>query len=229
MAQTWRELLFIHWPVPVDALRAVVPPQLPLDLYEGQAWIAVVPFWLSTIRVRATPPVPGLSSFLELNVRTYVTLDGQPGVFFFSLDAGNPAAVMGGRSLHLPYFYAWMTKARRGEEIDFTTKRLAPRPLGAAFRARYHPVGPAEPPLSGTLVHFLTERYCLYAVDGRGSVSRIQIHHPPWPLRQAECEIEQNTMTAPIPLALPDTKPLLHYAERQDMVNWAPEGVQVGG
>jgi len=224
MAQTWRELLFIHWPVPVEALRAVVPPQLPLDTYEGQAWLAVVPFGMS-IRARATPPIPGLSNFLELNVRTYVTLEGKPGVFFFSLDAGNAAAVIGARTVHLPYYYAWMTKRRRGDEIGYASQRVAPRPLGADFRARYRPFGPAAPPLPGTLVHFLTERYCLYAVDRRGAVSRIQIHHPPWPLQQAECEIELNTMTAPIPLALPDTKPLLQYSERQDMVNWLPEQV----
>lgn len=229
MAQTWRQLIFIHWPVPLEALRAVVPPQLHIDTYEGQAWLGVVPFDLSVIRARATPPVPGFSSFLELNVRTYVTLKGKPGVFFFSLDAGNPAAVIGARTVHLPYFYAWMSKRRRGEEIGYASQRVAPRPLGAEFRARYRAFGPVEEPLLGTLVHFLTERYCLYAVDRRGAVSRIQIHHPAWPLQRAECEIELNTMTAPIPLVLPDTKPLLHYAERQDMVNWPPERVPIAG
>lgn len=229
MAQTWRELLFAHWPVPLEALRRVVPGVLPIDTYDGQAWLGIVPFWLSVIRPRGVPPVPGFSSFLELNVRTYVTLGGKPGVYFFSLDAGNPAAVVGARTMKLPYYYAWMSKERRGDEVTFRSQRVAPGPASARFRARYRPLGPADEPQPGTLVHFLTERYCLYAVGRRGDVSRIDILHPPWPLRQAEGEIELNTMTAPIGLRLPDARPLFHYAERQDMVNWLPEAVEPRG
>jgi uncharacterized protein YqjF (DUF2071 family) len=223
MVQAWRELLFAHWPLPPEALRRAVPPELPIDTYEGQAWIAVVPFNLSVIRPRAVPPVPGLSSFLELNVRTYVTIGGKPGVYFFSLDAGNPLAVVGARSMAINYFYAWMGMERRGDEKRYRSKRLWPGPTGAAFRGSYRPVGPAASPSPGTLVHWLTERYCLYAVDGRGHVSRLEIHHPPWQLAQAEAEFPLNTMTAPLGIRLPDTTPLLHYAERQDMVGWLPE------
>ena len=222
MAQTWTKLLFAHWPVPFDALRRVVPRELPIDTYEGEAWIGVVPFHLSVIRARATPPVPAMSTFLELNVRTYVTIGGKPGVYFFSLDAGNPLAVAGARLMSLNYYYAWMGLERRGEAIRYRSQRLWPPPTGAAFRGEYRPVGPAASPSPGTLVHFLTERYCLYTVDRRGQVARLEIHHPPWRLSQAEATFELNTMTAPIGLRLPDTTPLLHYSERQDMVAWLP-------
>jgi uncharacterized protein YqjF (DUF2071 family) len=226
MAQTWRELLFAHWPLPREVLRAVVPAELPLDTYEGQAWIGIVPFDLSVIRARATPPVPGASRFLELNVRTYVTLGGKPGVYFFSLDAGNPLAVLGARAIDLNYFYAWMGMERRGDEKRYRSLRLSPQPTGAALRARYRPVGAAASPSPGTLAHWLTERYCLYAVGRGGRVSRLEIHHPPWRLAQAEAAFALNTMTAPLGVRLPDTAPLLHYSERQDMVCWLPETVR---
>jgi uncharacterized protein YqjF (DUF2071 family) len=222
MAQTWRELLFAHWPVPPEALRGAVPCELPIDTWDGQAWIAIVPFRLSVIRPRGTPPVPALSTFLELNVRTYVTLGGKPGVYFFSLDAGSPLAVVGARSLAINYFYAWMGMEDGGEEVRFRSRRVWPPPTGAAFHARYRPLGPAASPASGTLVHWLAERYCLYAVDGRGQVSRLEILHPPWRLSEAEAAFAVNTMAAPLGVRLPGTPPLLHYAERQDMVAWLP-------
>jgi uncharacterized protein YqjF (DUF2071 family) len=225
--QTWSGLMFAHWPLPVDALRAVVPPSLPLDTFEGQAWIGIVPFYLSNLAMRGLPPVPGLSAFPELNVRTYVTLDDRPGVFFFSLDAGNPPAVAGGRLLHLPYYYAWLTMRRTGDAVSYASRRLFP--AGARFRGGYRPVGPPDPPRPGTLEYFLSERYCLYAVDRHGRVDRLEIHHPPWPLQTAEAEIELNTMTAPIPLRLPDTRPLVHYAARQDMVAWLPRTIRSYG
>jgi uncharacterized protein YqjF (DUF2071 family) len=225
-AQSWLGLLFAHWPVDLAALRPVVPAELPIDRHDGQAWIGIVPFYLTDLRLRGLPPLPGLSSFPELNVRTYVTIDGKPGVYFFSLDAGNPAAVAGARLMHLNYFYAWMGVDRRGDEVAYASRRIAPPPTGARFRARYRAVGPAYNALPGSLAYFLTERYCLYTVEGRARVSRLEIHHPPWPLQDAEAEIELNTMTAPIGLSIPDAAPLLHYARRQDMVAWLPRALE---
>jgi len=227
-AQGWRRLLFAHWPIDPAALRALVPPQLALDSYAGQTWIGIVPFYLAGLRGRGLPALPGLSSFPEVNVRTYVTLEDRPGVFFFSLDAGNPAAVAGGRWLHLPYFYAWMDVGGRGDAVDYASRRLAPRPLRVHFRGRYRPVGPVYNPLPGSLDYFLTERYCLYTVDRAGAVARLEVHHPPWPLQPAEAEIEQNSLTAPIGLPLPDVAPLLHYAASQDMVAFWPRAVAAG-
>jgi uncharacterized protein YqjF (DUF2071 family) len=223
MVQRWHELLFAHWSLPPEQMRALVPASLPLDLHEGRAWIGVVPFRMSNVTARGAPAVPGLSAFPELNVRTYVTLDGKPGVYFFSLDAGNPLAVAAARTLHLPYYWATMAVRREGDSIDYASRRLPPGRRPAELRARYRPIGPVFNPRPGSLTYFLTERYCLYAVDGRGRVSRLEIHHPPWPLQDAEAELGLNTMTAPLGLRLPETGPLLHYAARQDMVAWPPE------
>jgi uncharacterized protein YqjF (DUF2071 family) len=223
MVQRWHELLFAHWSLPAAELRRLVPSSLPLDLYRGQAWIGVVPFRMSNVTARGLPPVPWLSAFPELNLRTYVTLDGRPGVFFFSLDAGNPVAAASARTLHLPYYYARMSLRREGDWIEYATRRLPPGPRPAELRARYRPIGPVYNAMPGSLAYFLAERYCLYAVDRRQRITRVEIHHPPWPLQDAEAEVELNTMTAPLGLRLPDTGPLLHYAARQDMVAWPPE------
>ncbi len=222
-AQRWQGLLFAHWPLPAERLRPAVPAALPLDTYDGQAWLGIVPFSLSGLRLRGLPPIPGLSAFPELNVRTYVTLGGKPGVYFISLDAGNPLAVAGARCLHLPYYYARMTVRRQGEVVEYASRRLGPS--GAALRARYHPVGDPAPASPGSLAHWLTERYCLYTVDRRRGVRRLEIHHPPWPLQGAAAEFAVNTMTAPAGISLPNTPPLLHYAQRQDVVTWAPEAI----
>jgi len=213
MGQSWVSLLFAHWRVDPEIVRAAVPAQLPLDVFDGDAWIGVTPFEVRGLRARGVPPLPRLSRFPELNVRTYVTLGGKPGIWFFSLDAGNAAAVAAARATYrLPYFRARMRIARPGEWIEYGSERGA-----ATFAGRYRPVGPAAPPQPGTLDHWLTERYCLYALhDGR--VLRAEIHHPPWPLQAAEAEIERNTMTG-LPLT---GEPLLHFAERQDVVVWAP-------
>jgi uncharacterized protein len=226
-AQRWHGLLFAHWSLPPAAVRAAVPDALSLDTYEGQAWLGIVPFVLTGLRLRGLPPLPGLSAFPECNVRTYVTLDGKPGVYFFSLDAANPLAVAGARLLHLPYYVAAMA-ARRGADgwVDYASRRLRPawsEGAPAVFRGRYRPVGPVAPAAPGTLAHWLTERYCLYTADRWGRVTRLEIHHPPWPLQPAEADLTTNTMTVPIGVTLPGAPPLLHYAHRQDVVGWTPE------
>lgn len=219
MAQSWHDLLFAHWPVPCDALRRLVPAALVLDTYDGTAWIGVVPFRMSGIRLRRLPPLPWLSAFPELNVRTYATRGGKPGVFFFSLDAANPLAVaVARRWYHLPYMRARMSATTEADGVRYASRRTHHGAPQAELRARYRPMGPVTRAAPGTLEHWLTERYCLYALDRHGTVYRGEIHHEPWPLQAAEAEVEVNTMTRP--LVLPDTQPLLHFARRLDVVVW---------
>jgi uncharacterized protein YqjF (DUF2071 family) len=221
-AQTWLDLLFAHWPLPVERLRRVVPEALPIDTFEGQGWIAVTPFEVAGLRLRFTPPLPRLSRFAETNVRTYVTIGDRPGIFFFSLDAASAFAVVAARAIyHLPYYRARMAIDRSGGAVAYTTTRSDGT---ARLRARYRPVGAPFHARPGTLEHFLTERYCLYTVH-HGTVQRADIDHAPWPLQAAEAEIEQNTMTAPAGIELPSRAPLLHFAARQDVVIWRPASV----
>lgn len=229
MTQTWHDLLFAHWPIDASVLRAHVPSELPIDVYEGQAWIGVIPFHMTNVAPRAVTLPPLVSAFPELNVRTYVTVGGRPGVFFFSLDAASALAVGAARALlGLPYFVASMVVSSEGGTIDYVSRRGRPDRAAAVFDATYRATGPALPPLPGSLEHFLTERYCLYTVSSSRRVRRLEIHHPPWPLQPAEAEIRANTMAAAAGITLPAVPPLLHFAGRQDMVAWVPRGVGGG-
>ena len=213
MGQTWERLLFAHWTVDPRELEGMIPPQLPLDVVDGRAWIAVTPFEVKGLRVRGVAPPPVLSSFPEINVGTYVTVDGQPGIFFFSLDTSSRFAVQTARRIYrLPYF-----RARQSfDGHTFTSRRSDP---AAEFRAGYEPVGEARPPSPGSIEHFLTERYCLYTLDDERRIWRGDIHHRPWQLQAADADIELNTMGEQIGVELEGT-PLLHYSQRQDVVFW---------
>ena len=220
MAQSWERLLFAHWRVPVAALRPVVHPSIPIDEFDGSAWIGVTPFRVVGARPHGAPPPPLASSFLECNVRTYATIDGRPGIWFISLDAESRAAVHGARRLwRLPYFLADMAAEPRGEGVDYRTDRVAPDGPEAGFEATYAPAGPEFNARAGTLEHFLTERYCLYTLDHRQRVHRSDIHHPPWPLQPAEADVRRNTMGRQVGLDL-DGEPILHFAARQDVLIW---------
>jgi uncharacterized protein len=218
MAQTWQDLLFAHWDMPAAQVRPHVPAELPLDELEGRAWIGVTPFRLTGLRARWTYPVPRLSAFPELNVRTYVTVDGRPGIYFFSLDAGSLLAVAAARRFYrLPYVWANMSARREHEEVVYRIRRRGGR--GRQFTARYRADGPTFQAEPGSLEHFLTERYCLYTVE-EGVVLRADIHHPPWLLRSASADVGVNTM-APTGIELTG-EPLLHFADRQDVLVWRP-------
>jgi uncharacterized protein YqjF (DUF2071 family) len=222
MGQTWDDLLFAHWRVDADAVRALIPAGLELDLYEDEAWLGVTPFVVTGLRARGLPPFPFVSSFPELNTRTYVTLDGKPGIWFFSLDAASDLAVEGARrGYKLPYFGARMSAVWRDGRVAYESRRRDPRGPAASFRGQYRPDGAAFQAEDGTLEHFLTERYCLYALDD-DELKRAEIHHRPWPLQPAEASIEENTMPPP-GVELADDEPLLHYSARQDVVIWPLE------
>jgi len=226
MAQTWHDLLFAHWPVDAALLRPLLPPQLQIDTYEGAAWLAVVPFRMTGVRLRGTPAVPWLAAFPELNVRTYATHGEKPGVWFFSLDAGNSVAVAIARAwFHLPYFRARMTCEEREGWIHYASERTHRRAPAALLEGRYRPNGEVVPAQPGTLEHFLTERYCLYATSARGQIIRGEIHHPPWPLQVAEVEFSRNSMADAAGVPLPVSMPLLHFAKRQDVLVWRPRVV----
>lgn len=219
--QTWCDLLFAHWRVPAPVLRPHVPPGLTLQEFDGSAWLGVVPFRMEGVTLRNVPPVPFLSAFPELNVRTYVDRDGRPGVWFFSLDTTNPFAVRAARALfHLPYFGASMRVAADGPGFRYRSRRDERPP--AQLDMTYEPAGAVFEAEPGTLDHFLTERYCLYAASS-GGLFITEIHHVPWPLQPARAQIERNTMGSQVGLAL-DTPPLtLHFARRQEVVIWNPK------
>jgi hypothetical protein len=223
---TWSHLLFAHWPVRASLLRSVVPEPFAIEEFDGSAWIAVVPFLMTGIRLRGMPAIPGLSRTLELNVRTYVRYGPDPGVYFFSLDAELWAAVVGARlTFHLPYFHARMRLSKDSDVIQYESRRRHPAAPDAEFKARYWPLGESCLSRPGSLEHWLTERYALFTTDRRGRVIRGDIHHAQWPLQRAEAEFELNTMTAPLGIEIPRVQPLLHFARRLEVIVWPPRPV----
>jgi uncharacterized protein YqjF (DUF2071 family) len=231
MSQRWNDLLFAHWPMPIAEIEAHLPEGLEADTFHGSAWIGVVPFWMDKIRVRGVPPIPGVTKFAELNLRTYVRdrRTGTPGVYFFSLDAASLLAVIGARTLfHLPYYWAQMSVQPRGDrEFSYFSRRLlSGKPV--QFAARYRGLGPTRrlaQSRPGTIEYFLTERYCLFTRDPLGRLLRANIHHIPWPLEDAEAEISQNDLASHIGLRFPNTPPLLHYSRRLAVYVWPAEVV----
>jgi len=226
MAQSWHDLLFAHWPVDAAMLRPHIPAKLEIDTFDGQAWLGIVPFSMTGVRLRWTPLLPGLSAFPELNVRTYVTAQNKPGVWFFSLDAANALAVAAARlTFHLPYFRARMKCREAGGWIEYQSHRSHSGAPGAEFQGRYRGAGEIFEAQPGTLAHFLTERYCWYSATSQGRIYRGEIHHPPWLLQEAEAQITNNSMAEAAGLSLPAELPLLQFARRQDMAAWAPQRI----
>jgi uncharacterized protein YqjF (DUF2071 family) len=227
MTMCWRDLLFMHWPLPPRLVGALVAPGLELDTFDGSAWIGVVPFRMTDIGLRRMPRLPWVSSFAELNVRTYVKHGEKSGVWFFSLDAASRLAVEAARvRFHLPYLHASIQIGRRDDGwIDYASARTDRRGNPALFRALYRPSGDRIRATAGTLDHFLTERYCFFAADTRGRLYRTDVHHPPWPLQPAEAVADTNTMAQASSVALPATPPLLHFARQLDVLGWTPTDV----
>jgi uncharacterized protein YqjF (DUF2071 family) len=221
MGQTWIDLLFAHWRVEPEALQRVMPPQLTPQTHDGSGWLGVSPFVIRGLRLRGSPPPPLLSAFPEINVRTYVSVGGKPGIYFFSLDAGSRAAVFAARRAYrLPYFHSQIAAGDGGEQsVHYRARRLSTDGPAAEFAGTYGPTGEPDSPGPGTLAHFLAERYCLYTLDDRGRIYRADIHHPPWPLQAAALELDANTMTAGLGLELTGD-PVLHFSRRQDVVIW---------
>jgi uncharacterized protein YqjF (DUF2071 family) len=229
MTQRWNDLLFAHWPVAASAIAALLPEGLQVDTFQGSGWLGMVPFWLDRIKLRGVPSIFGVRSFPDLNLRTYVVDEhtGTPGVYFFSLDASNLLAVAVARTLfHLPYHWADMRLEQRSErEFSFySRRRFSKQPV--IFKARYRGLGPTRKLAesgSGTLEYFLMERYCLFAKNRDGQPIRANLHNVPWPLEEAEAEIEHNDLANAIGIQLPDLEPVLHYSRRLAVYIWPAE------
>jgi uncharacterized protein YqjF (DUF2071 family) len=220
--QSWRDLLFIHWPVPAVTLQSLVPRALRVQEFDGTSWVGLVPFRMYDVAPRGTPALPWLSAFPELNLRLYVEYRGRPGVWFISLDASRTLAVWAAKTFaHLPYFKAHMKIDRSDEEVVYSSSRRGRTTV--EFRGRYRPTGPPAEARRGTLEYFLTERYALFSRDTHGRLWTIDVHHLPWPLQSAEADLQINTIASAQGLPATDDRPLLHFSLRQDVATWAPK------
>jgi uncharacterized protein YqjF (DUF2071 family) len=206
MYQTWDSLLFMHWRVPEEVLKPLIPARLSIDKFYGSAWLTVTPFTLSNVRPIYTPPLPWVSDFHEINVRTYVHFDGDPGVWFFSLDANSTLPVLAARAVyHLPYHDAEIRFENNNGRVDFAMDRSSGQP-SAHFDARWSIGNGLSESVPGSLEFFLTERYCLYA-EHKGELYRARINHRPWPLQAAALDRYQTDLFQANSLPVPDEDP----------------------
>jgi uncharacterized protein YqjF (DUF2071 family) len=231
MRMNWHDLLFMHWRVDHNVLRHLIPKPLEIDTFDGSAWIGLVPFRMTGVAPRFVPNIPYMSSFPELNVRTYVTIDGKPGVWFFCLEATNPIAVRAARRFfHLPYMDANIElkncdQRNTGKWIGYRSVRTHRGQPPAKLDIDYRPIGNSFIAKQDSIEEFLTSRYCLYSANSDNQVFRGEIDHAPWEIREAQAIVRENTMTDWLNIQLPDDPPLLHFAKRTNVVCWPLQSI----
>ncbi|MFD2924764.1 YqjF family protein [Halobacillus naozhouensis] len=225
MTQKWEHLLFMHLPVPKEVLAQHIPKELEVDTFEGQAWITIIPFMVSDMRLRNLPSIPYLKSYLELNVRTYVRCNGLSGIYFFSLDADKILAILGARLATLPYYYANMTM-NEGREDDFHYKSVRKGSTEASFKGSYRPISTYYYPGNDSLSFWLLERYHLWTIK-KGVLFRGDIHHKQWKVHDAKAAVEGFYTLIPfLPDSISKEKLLFHYASSQRVLIWRIKKVE---
>jgi len=226
MRMRWRELLFAHWVVNESTLRPLIPDGLQVDSFEEQCYVGAVPFLMEGVGPRMLPPLPGLHTFPELNLRTYVTAGGKPGVWFFSLDAGQRLAVRAARRFfYLPYFDAKFEINVAESRVEYSATRTHRDAAPAQFSATYRPLSAVYQSAPGTLDAWLTDRYCLYSADPAGKIYRGEIDHLLWPIQKAEAVIHTNTLGDWLGIYMNHEPAALHFAKSLDVHAWMIEPV----
>jgi uncharacterized protein len=219
VAMGWRHLLFANWPVDPAVVDERLPNGLTADTYDGRAWLSVVPYLNVDVRPRGFPEITGFA-LPELNLRTYVRCDGEPGIYFFNLDAEGVLGVVAARLTHrLPYYNATIEMDRDGEQIAFESERRHPGAPAADFAATYEPVGESFVPEPGSLAAFLTERYRYYTTGHLGGLRYADLAHEPWTLRPATVAFETNELFEANGFEAPDASPVCYYSRGVNIVS----------
>jgi uncharacterized protein YqjF (DUF2071 family) len=220
LTMRWHDLLFLHWPVQAELIRPLIPEGLELDTFDGSAWIGIVAFRMSRVRPRHFPRFAALA-FPEISVRTYVWSPGRSGVWFFSLEAANRLAVRVARMLYrLPSYDARITVKSEHGTVHYTSSRIDRAGRRAEFSASCRPTGSVYRSAPETIDRWVTDRYCLYAMDRADRLGYVEIHHAPWPLQLAQVDLRVNTMAQPLEIDLPSSPPLAHFAGYLEVVAW---------
>ena len=226
MHQIWQNVLFMHWSFQPDEIRALIPGEFELDIFDDKAWISVTPFTVTHLHLHSLPPIPGLNSFHELNVRTYVHHKGIPGIWFFSLDASKLIPAMAARALFmLPYHDAEVTFQQSAGEFAFELARSGSP--AAHFRAQWSTGLRLRDPDVDSLAFFLVERYCHFALRD-DTIYMTRIYHHPWILEEAVVSSHASTMIGALGISEPGTRPLAHFAREQNVDIWVPIPVSQG-
>ncbi|MGV3467279.1 MAG: YqjF family protein [Heyndrickxia sp.] len=221
MRQAWRNVLFLHWPVPVEKLRPHIPSSLQIDTFKGSAWLGIILFVLEGIFPLGISSLSLTPSFPETNVRTYVKYNGKPGIYFMSIDVENWASLkIAKRWYRLPYHSAQIFYQKEGQNFNFHSIRKDNESPSIYLKGQYSPISEVYYAKEGTLDHWLTERYCLYSSNNVASIYCGDIHHQPWPLQKAEIDLVRNTLFTPFNFDFSKVKPIAHFSTGLDSLMW---------
>ncbi|MEH7125174.1 DUF2071 domain-containing protein [Bacillus sp. JJ1532] len=221
MRQTWRDLLFIHWPIPSEKLRKHIPASLEIDTFNGSAWLGIIVFVMDGIYPRGLPNISILPKFQEINVRTYVKCNGKSGIYFLSLDVCDWASyTIAKRWLRLPYQSAQISIEKKGQNFHYKSIRKRKTKYEITIDGTYKPLEEVYLPKEGTLDHFLTERYCFFSSNNGIHTYCLEIHHQPWQLQKTEIEIYKNTLFTPFNIDVNKVTPISHFSKGTDSLIW---------
>ncbi|WP_332649466.1 YqjF family protein [Lysinibacillus sp. 54212] len=214
LQQNWHNVLFVHYPVYSKSLQKFVPRSLELDTFNGMCWVSIVLFIVKKNRIRLLPLIPGTNQFIQMNVRTYVTLDGTPGVYFLSIDASNKVAVTLATTLFfLPNYDAVMNLQQEGSSIFFQSARKGK--VSLEMECCYKPISPVFYATKNSLEAWLIERYTLFSLNRNGQPVRGDIYHAPWQLQHVEATVYKNTMLTDLSIAAEYNEPIFHFSKMQ--------------
>lgn len=220
MAQAWHHLLFCHWEADKDEIEKLLPEELKVDLYQDKAYIGIVPFKAKNTRMRHLPRPPYIHTFLEMNIRTYVTYKGVPGIYFLTMEADKWLAVTGPRvASFLPYRKARMHMSEKRNWIHFQSETIGPDKEQNSLDVLYRPAGKPFSPYPDSLAYWLFERYCYFTVH-KNTVYRGDIHHSRWSVHEAEVMINKLPVLPPL-TDIYKSKPLFHYSLKKQTYSWS--------
>lgn len=226
VTQTWNNLLFSHWPIPSKIIKEHLPSSLEVDLFDGQAWVGIIPFYVNHMRIRGLPSIPYFHAYVELNVRTYVTYKGTPGIYFFSLDANKWMHVIGAKiGAFLPYRYASMDMKEENHIIHFYSRRKHTKSEGEQLKLTYQSSSEIYLPNPDSLEYWLFERYCFFTSRGN-YLYRGDIHHDRWRVSDAKVMIHANSMASFLPHKYIESQPLVHFSRKKQVFAWALKRLQ---
>lgn len=219
MKQTWHDLLFAHYPVKLELLQKLVPPVIQLDSYNGSAWIGIVPFHVQNHRARLLPPIPGIDRFSQLNIRTYVTVNGKRGVYFIRVDMNHLiAGVLAKTFYYMPFQAATIKMKQNDQTIHFNSQKNGQHQF--EFQCKYKPITLPFYAAKGSFEQWLVERYSFYALNKKGEVVRSDILHDYWPLQLVEGEISNHSILLNVGIQVAKDEPILHYAKKMEALLW---------
>ncbi|RKQ34758.1 YqjF family protein [Oceanobacillus halophilus] len=220
MKQKWKNISFLHWPLSESQLRPFIPKQLTIDTYHGQAWVGMVIFEMESIHLRGIPKYSITPNFSEVNVRTYVTYNGVPGIYFLSIDVDNWASVtLAKRWYHLPYHSANISIEKSHESYHYESIRHGQSQIKG--EGMIHPLPESYIADKDSLDYWLMERYRLYSINKKQSLYKADIHHKPWSLQKAETTIHRNTILSELTIGLDAFFPAVsHFSSGLDTLFW---------